>query len=279
MSRRLDAFTDFCKVCSNMPFCFLPVEDQTLHITKLQKVVRQLKEKLSGNDLLQTRAGQSILSLHTLLQQVPVNELEIATRLKEIYVFFLENNEGIKIEKFDEWKKYLDIFFYRAFHHHEHSRIITETCSHLSQDAQQLHDINMVKDRIIFYVLEYTLQLQIELLKISSVHKQRKAIMHGIIVSAGNLPSLESLMRTFQDDVVYAFCNPLLRDQLLKIFLNFKQAMDTDDVPTIVSALSVYNIQLLHVVLDSGIKQFQGIVYKPYADGTLIRDIIKHLQI
>lgn len=108
MSRRLDAFTDFCKVCSNMPFCFLPVEDQTLHITKLQKVVRQLKEKLSGNDLLQTRAGQSILSLHTLLQQVPVNELEIATRLKEIYVFFLENNEGIKIEKFDEWKKYLD---------------------------------------------------------------------------------------------------------------------------------------------------------------------------
>jgi len=260
-----------------MPFFLLSEAEQKSQIEKLQQAGFYLQKKMDVLLKNDTKTSQAVNHLLLALNQDQLDEYNLAQALESIYEVICNTNLFSHERDFAEFKKYSDIFRQRAFHHKIRSEKINKKCKLLSPEDRLAYDQKILKEKLIFYVVEYTLQVGKEFKHIDQEQKMM-FLDEGLKVESGNLPGLRTFMQSYQEEAVYSVCEENERNQLLKIFLELQEILNGDNLDDITNALDEFNLKLLKIALKYDITHFSGLILKPYPDDTLIQDIIKELS-
>jgi len=273
----IHSLIDFTKLCQATPLFLLDERVRAEAVEELRIATEKLRDLMFSEENKGTPAGTAVEMLWRSVGKEQLDEFELSEALGKVY----EAVDGAKnpaIEKdLEEFKKYLDAFKYRALHHKVRSEYIEKTCRNLPPEKRTAHDQKVLKEKLIFYVVEYTLEVA-RLLRILKPVGQHLLIDTGMKVPTGNLPGLKEFMKSYKEEVAYTVCDATERNHLLKIFLNYEETLAGNDYVKITKGLDVFNRELLEVAMKFGIANFTGLILKPHPDNTPIEKIVKELS-
>jgi hypothetical protein len=255
----------------------LSPQDQKEYLHKLREITTKLKETLESKKLQKTHAYQIVLIMDQSVYDDRLDESHFARALAELDTLYGPNTKPDFMAKVEYMDSFAEAFKKRAYEFHILEQRISEQVKNLTPEQMQAHDLEVMQNIGIFYVLEYTLVLQQELLKVNP-QQQMHIIDHGIQVQAGNLPGLKPLMKSFYQEFAFNIYNQELRWDILRSFFDFQSILDKNEISAILKGLQKLNIGLLQVCLKGGLTYFTGHIYKPYPDNTAIQDIINNLS-
>jgi hypothetical protein len=273
----IHSLIDFTKLCQATPLFLLDEKVKTEAVAKLKIAAGKLRELMSNEENKGTSAGDAVEMLWQSVGKDDLDEQELSVALGQVYEAVSGTNNPAIANDLEELKKYLDVFKYRALHHKIRSEYIEKTCQNLPPEKRAEHDQKVLKEKLIFYVVEYTLEVA-RWLRTMTSDDQKKLIETGMKVATGNLPGLKEFMKSYKEEVAYTVCDAAERHHLLKIFLDYEETLAGNDYAKIIKELDVFNRELLKVALKFGITTFTGLILKPYPDNTPVVEIIKELE-
>ena len=268
---------DFTKLCQATPLFLLDEKVKSEAVKKLKEAAMTLRDLMIAEENKDTPSGVAVEMLWQSVNKEQLDEWELSDALGKVYEAVSGAKNSAIENDLDEFKRYLDVFKYRALHHKIRSEYIEKTCKNLPPEKRAAHDQKVLKEKLIFYVVEYTLEVA-RLLRILKPEGQRLLIDVGLKVPNGNLPGLKEFMKSYKEEVAYTVCDAAERTHLLKIFLDYEQTLTGNDYTQIIKELDVFNRELLKVALKFGITNFTGLILKPFPDNTPIEKIVKELE-
>ncbi|MFH0818785.1 MAG: hypothetical protein V1898_02205 [Patescibacteria group bacterium] len=272
----IDFFTDFAQVCSDRPFLLLSQEDQNQYLIKLREIISRLLQTLEQKKLQKTHAYQIVTIMSDSVHKDYLNEFYFARALAQLDTLYGPNTKPGFLAKVEYMDSMAEKFKKRAYEFYILEQKISDQVEKLTPEQIQVHDFETLQNIGIFYILEYTLILEQEILK-AVPEKQIHIINHGVQVEAGNLPGLKPLMKSFYQELAFNIYNQELRWDILRIFFDFQLILDKNEISAILKGLRKLNIELLRACLRGGLINFSGHIYKPYSDNTPIEEIINSL--
>jgi len=273
----IQQLTSFVKDCIDLPISLWDEKRRSENISKLHDAVEVLYTKINTAENEGTKALGAVKNLKEVLASDNMEEYNLADSMEKVYEAVIEVPNPEIEDDLEKFKGYLDLFKYRAMHHKVRSEHIENICERFPPDELKAHDQKILKEKLVFYVLEYTLEVS-KVLQQLPEEKQKLLIDIGLKVQSGNLPSLKEFFKSYQDEVVYSVCDQKERDNLLRIFLDYEAIIKNDDYDKIIVNLNKFNSELLKVALKFGITHFTGLILKPYPDNSPLEDIIKSLE-
>lgn len=272
----INILREAARILGAKPLFLLDDKLRAEKLTELRQAGEVLRQKMTATEK-ETPAYRAVENFLAVLSAGEVDEYALAKALEGIHNAVRDAAPPEIIKDLAEFKRYLDIFVYRTRHHKTRNEQIERICSRLPLDKRAEHDQKMLKERLIFYVVEYTLEVA-RLFKILKPEERRLLIDKGMKVPTGNLPGLKEFYKSYQDEAAYTVCDEQEREHLMKIFLDYEGTLKGDDYGVIIKGLDGFNRELLKVALKFGINSFTGLILKPYPDNTPIEKIIAELS-
>lgn len=273
----IDFFTEISEDCANKPFALLPQEEQERYLSKLTTVVTALKEKLESRQLTETHGYHIVSEMMKALEREVFDEARFAEALSHLDEIYGPQTNPDLLKKVQHMDSFAEKFRSRAEEFSILESRATQEAAELTPEEIKIHDIEVLKKTGSFYIWEYTLILEQEMMKANDEGK-RKLLVDGLNVESGNLPALKPLMKSFRQELAFHIYNRDVRWHILRIFFDFQEKLDTDNLKVVMKGLREFHIKLLTVAKKAGSTSFTGFVYKPYADGTPLGDIIGDLK-
>lgn len=250
-----------------------------------QMLIRELSDAVQplvpASKLPETKVSLELKALSELLERSNnnPNEFAIASQLHACFDVIISSQSKTPSTLLIECKKNIDLFYYRALHHKEYTDGINSVCANLDEGEKEEHDHAAAAQKILFFVLEYTLEVG-RLLPTLNGDQKTELLNKGMRTESGNLPALRPLLPSFRDEVSYSFCDEDDRMQCLAVLDDFVQYLDqpADTVlPSLNQRLAVLNRSLASIAQKNNVDSFSGLIYKPFPDGTPMDDIIEEL--
>ncbi len=272
-------FEEIAKTCSKRPFALLPLETQDLFITKLTNTLNSLQKKLEKKNLTSTHVHQLTSIMLESIKNGAMDEVRFAGALSTLDSLYGPKTQPDLLKQVHDLDRFTQQFKRRAQEFSILENRIETASANLSQENIQKHDLESLKSIALFFVLEYTLTVQQELSKLDST-EQMELLSSGKNLPVGNLPGLFPLLESLRQELAFSLYAKDLRMAALRSFCDFEEVLvlNTADLPKIINAFKLLNVELLRVVLKGGIQTFTGIFYKPYPDKTPIESIINDLS-
>lgn len=273
----IDFLLNFSKLCANRPFAFLSSEQQKSLLKQIQEITTALKTKLEEQNLQHTHAYRIISNMADAISGTTLDEAKFADALGQLDTLYGSSTAPEVLNKVKEMDLEVEKFRKRAFEYQLFAERIKNETANLTAEQIKQHDLKVLQEVGSFYVWEYTLTIQQEMLKTNQAGK--KALLTTVLqTAAGNLPGLIPLMRSLRDEFAFKLYDKTLRLAVLKTFLDFQEILDRGNLAAIMKGLNQFNIRLLQIAVKGGLTKFQAVFYKPYPNGTLYKDIVTQLS-
>ncbi len=273
----IDFFTQLSKACSKRPFLLLEKVDQKVYLEKIKKIVTTLKNNLEKKQLQKSHAYKLVKSMENSVTIESLDEFHFAKALAQLDTLYGQKTDPQFYKKVKTMDSFAEKFYKRAQEFYILEKRIDDEKSKLNDDEINKHDLKMLHEIGFFYVLEFTLLLEQELKK-ANKDKQRVIIEQGISVEQGNLPGLKPLMASFCRELAFNIYQDQVRWDVLKAFYDYNSLLENDDIEQQIKGLSHFHIAILNTMIKAGLESFTGLIYKPYPDNTLLKDIIIDLK-
>ena len=273
----VDFFTEVAKACADRPFLLLPNENQASYLAEIKRVVVNLKTALEEKDLQKTHAYKIAQVMGQAVEGEQLDEVRFAEALAQLDTLYGPKTKPDFLAKVAEMDSFAERFKKRAHEFHILEDRIAKAVETLTPKQIVEHDQDTLKNIGLFYILEYTLILEQEILKVDAT-EQKKILNEGIQVEAGNLPGLLPLMKSMRQELAFQTYGTKARWNILRAFYDFDTILDTTDFTNIPAGLRKFNNDILKILVSGGVQLFSGVVYKPYPDNTPLTDIIKDLS-
>lgn len=273
----LDFLLNFSKLCADKPFFLLDSEQQKAFLKQIKEITFSLKAKLTAQNLQHTQAYRIINNMSEAAQGKTLDEAKFADALGQLDSLYGASSKPDVLSKMKQMNVVVEKFRKRAFEQQLFEEKIKNETAGLSPLQIKQHDLKMLQEVGSFYVWEYTLTIQQEMIKANQAGK--KALLTTVLqTAAGNLPGLIPLMRSLRDEFAFKLYDKTLRFAVLKTFFDFQAILDGKNLAEIMKGLNQFNIRLLQIALKGGLTKFQAVFYKPYPNDTLNKDIIIQLS-
>ncbi len=273
----LDFFTEFSQACDDRPFLLLEKEQQEKFVNKTREVTAKLKKALEDKKLQKSHAYQIVTSMGKAVEGKDFDEVGFSSALAQLDTLYGPETKPDFLEKVKEMDKFAERFKRRAHEFFVLEEKVKQASKDLTPEQIKAHDLEVLQNVGIFYVLEYTLILEQEMLK-HDPEQQAQILEYGANVEAGNLPGLKPLIKSFYQEFAFNLYNKEVRWQVLKIFFDFQALLETNDIGKIMTGLRQLNLGLLKVCINGGLELFAGKIYKPFEKNTSLKDILEYLK-
>lgn len=271
----LAAFHRTAEALARRPFAFLPPEEQSLLAKDSADAIATLQAALTAKHLSEGLAFKQLKALRLAVHDTTIDEVPFIQGLRALLAMYrlttlppataqlldAAAQSAVRAEEF-------------ILEYHLALEMLDAKARGMTEQERTAHQYDILRDMGMFYILEYTLQLQFEF-EHRSVEECLQLITEGLKITGANLPSLLSCMPTFKKELCYMIMDPILRTQCLQMFFVLEDALSTNDLATIKSAICTFNCALIAILQRHGIETFQGRLLMPYGTNISMNNLLQ----
>lgn len=274
----LRIFRQITDALAQRPFEFWAADKQSSAIIDIRGAIEKLQSALSAKGLEEGLAYRQLVILHSAVEENHIDEVLLVQTLRSLLPMYRLSPLPPETTKLlDEAATSVNLAEASVLEYHLALETLQKKAEGMSEDERKKADLTMLNEMGMFYVLEYTLQMQYECSKRSD-DERRKLIFEGLVVPAGNLPSLASQAGTLKRELCYGIMDAGLRKNLFQLFFSFEDALRKKDMTSILVGLHTFNVGLIGLLRQNGIEMFQGRLLTPYGNAISMEKLLQELH-
>ena len=260
------------------PFEFWLPEEQQRFTKDLIEAIEKLQSSLASKGLSGGLAAQQLSALRATLGAGTLQEVTFVQGLRGLLAIYRMTTLPSETAKLlDDAAQSSAGAEQEILEYHLAIETLDTKKSTMAEKEREAHDNNILHEMGMFYVLEYTLQVQYEC-EHRAREEQSALLFEGLKVQTGNLPSLVSCMHSFKRELCYGIMDVPLRMQLLRIFFDLEDTLETRDRGTIRASLRKFNVALATILKNSGIGHFHPRLLISYDKDITFDDLIEKID-
>ncbi|MBU0578124.1 hypothetical protein KJ742_01340 [Patescibacteria group bacterium] len=279
MPTPLQTFEETVKKLKVMPFEFWHASDQKQTIGVLDLVTESLRRKIAEKNLLETSAYKAILDTQEVIRAEEFDEVKFIKSLIPLIGVYREitaSNKNMQIF-LDYLGKEVAETLPKLLQHHIAMENLEKNMAGMPESEKHENDLKVLQEIGIFYVLEYTLQVQLEFTRISDEDK-RKLLTDGLRVEAGSLPGYLPIKDTYSAELCYKIYDEELRNKLFRVFFKFDETYSGEDLNVFYTVLKEMNLALLRAFYEAGLEEYKAMFYAPFGNNVPLDEVIKKTE-
>jgi len=274
----LHAFIDIAKALSEKPMSFWSSEEQKNFLLEVSQALDRLKKVLEKKKMEETEAYQKLVKLESLMEGSFKDEYSFIQTLEGLVGFYNKaptNSETRELVL--DLGKEISAAKKRILEFRLALTFLKESGKNKNEEQKRLEDLKRLSEVGFGYVLEYTLQVLLEFTRVSEDEKN-KLLKEGLTVEAGNLPAYLPLEKSFRNELCLKVFDPELKKNLLAVFYDFEEVLTGEDISKIAPALKEFDLSLLEIFKQKGIKDFKALFYAPFGKELTIDQLILEVK-
>lgn len=276
----LQTFLRLAGALAHRPFAFWPTESQQDLMKEMETGLEQLKAALTMRCLEKGLAFSQLASLSASMQDRQIQEVPCIQGVRAVLSMYRLTTLPLPPETaalLDEASKAAAKAEQTVLEYHLAIDSLNAKATCMSSEEQKAHDLRVLHEMGMFYVLEYTLQLLYECDQ-RPEQEQHALVFQGLKVPVGNLPALIAAEPTLKHELCYNIIDHVLRNELLTLFFRLEDSLETKDLVQIRSALCAFNISLATILQKNGIENFQARLLPSYGNRLSMAELLVKLQ-
>lgn len=239
------------------------IEKDVIDIPRLERPVSLLKQIRQVKKTLEKTTDNEVEFLKALCDFIDVY------KKNRIYAEANDRMDQIEIFITNTKREAVEYFFYVS--------LLQDQKKGMSEKTQREQDLKTIQEVGIFFILEYSLQVLFEFTQQSDQDKY-KLLHHGLHTEAGSLPPYIPAEEGMRETLCYKIFDDQLRKKLLNAYFDLEQSFIIKDLKVIFKALKQYNITMLTLFRQKGLRQFEGKIYAPFGNNVPVEQIIGEVE-
>ena len=274
----LQTFHEVLKQLEQKPLAFHSIVVQQRLKKQAREAVETLKGALEQKAMYDSLAFQQLESMEATLKPT-LNEVKFLNELAgllDIYMASQDMKESVR-KMLESISETLTKAKKRILEYHTALENMIEKRVEMEESAVKVADDELMQNVGVFYVLEYTVQVQYEFTRINDADKEA-LLRKGLQVEAGNLPAYDIFLDPARQELCYEVLDDDFRYDLLKIYFDFEEAYATGDLQKIFEGLKAFNLGLLRLFQGRGMERYVAKIYAPFGNDVPIEEAITHCE-
>lgn len=274
----LQVFHELASAFRRRPFVFLEPQEQGQLLMGTREAVATLKQRLEAKNLTESTAYTALTVMENALTAVPIDEGALLTALRKVIAIHKLAKMDMEMQQFlDALGEELAAAEQQILEYTTALELLRDKAKGMTPEEQGEHDLQMIQERGVFYVLEYTLQVLFEFSHRGD-EERKKLLTEGLQVEAANLPSLVFQLPSLRKELCYAILDDALRAECFRTFFTFEDVLASQDRRSIGEALKAFNIALLEAFERKGLQTFHALVLRPFGNDVSPHELLKNVK-
>lgn len=274
----LESFNEIAGNLAKKPFFFLDTKKQELLISTALDVLKKMKIQLEKKNLEKIEQYKTVTNLFNTLNKGSFNEVEMISFFQKVVTsYYALPSMKEKKEQLDDVSALLSSALEQSMEYSASIDKLKLDLKDLSEENIIEHDLKVLQDIGVFYVLEYTLQVLFEFSRLSNEEKEQ-LLKEGLNIGKMKLPAWLELEDTFRKNLCFQIFSNDLRNKLLRIFYQLEEIFLSGNLEKISVGIKEFNIQMLKEFNDFGYTKFHALIYDPFGNDLSTLELIDKIK-
>ncbi len=278
MNRYMSPLATFHRIAEALvrrPFAFLPPEEQSHLAADASGAIATLQAALTSANLKEGLAFKQLEILRSAVHDTQIDEVTFIQSLRALLAMYrLTTLPPETAELLDKAAQSSVAAETNILEYHLALEMLSVKAQRMTEAERMADQESILREMGMFYVLEFTLQIQFELAHRTETESWQ-LIRDGLKITGANLPSLVSCMPTFKKELCYMIIDSALRNECLQLFFTLEDALATNDLETIKSTIRTFNIALIGILRRHGFGTFTARLLVSYGSNLPMETLLQ----
>lgn len=273
----LQIFHQHLQPLINRPYSFLNSKDKLILVENVQQAIDKLLSDLKKKNLAKTKAFKTLEKMKVLLNDLENKEMQFLITLDNLFDVYreapLEEDFRTELDRIDlelSAARKRSVAYYRGL------ELLEQNGEKLTPEQKTQADIKILQEVGIFLVIEYTLQIQAEIPKLTDAEKLI-LVKKGFKTETASLPALLKQLDNMLFELCFKLYDEKLRSALMTAFYILEDVLLSEQVEDYYQALKDFHLSVLPLFQEKGIGIYQGKFYAPYGNNISMQELIQKI--